>query len=212
MALSDSPWLLNLNLEWENKADFKLLLNSLYSVEVRPLSLRSAHELEHCNEYFSIFSLSFPWSRESPQCTAYLSYYCALGLADGSRIFFFLCPGHRKICYFLFMLTITGHFANSAAHLAAREEQTHCTFRSFHTMPSFYPECRINHRRKVQLILWNYLKFPSQLSLSFTMFFFILQRQSTWTSSVWIGNTLEFRGHTCFGWVGTYDTFGEGIH
>lgn len=110
MALSDSPWLLNLNLEWENKADFKLLLNSLYSVEVRLLSLGSAHELEHCNEYSSVFSLCFPRSSRPPQCTAYLSYYwtvpCALGLADGSPIFFFLCPGHRKICRKLLLVIL----------------------------------------------------------------------------------------------------------
>lgn len=155
----------------------------------------------------SVFSLCFPWSRESPQCTVYLSYYwtaCSLGLADGSHNFFCVARADK-----IMQRTFSGHFASSAAHLIAREEQTHCTFRSFYTMLSFYLEWRINHRRKVQLILQNDLRFPSQLSLFLLPCSFILQRQNTWLSSFWIGNILELRGLTCIAWGGTYGTLGE---
>lgn len=59
-------------------------------------------------------------------------------------------------------------------------------------MPCFYLECRGIIRRKPQLNLSN-LKFPSQLDLFLLPCWFVLQRQSVWTPSFWIGNILELR-------------------
>lgn len=73
---------------------------------------------------------------------------------------FFYGQGTEKKCRELFLVILL-----AVLHTLLQENASLLYFCEFHTMPSFYLEWRINHGRKVQLILSNYLKFPFQLSL-----------------------------------------------